>query len=126
VEYWWIVPGAVLFLIGIAGTVLHFALSLARRPNLRIGLRALWLRQVGIGLFFVGLGVGRFVLPGIAAGPDIGQIIIGALIAGIGGLYFISTTDSFFRTGRLETPPHWEHRPSEPVADEKPTKGASS
>ncbi|MEX0630624.1 MAG: hypothetical protein WEE67_01265 [Chloroflexota bacterium] len=95
---WWIVPGIAVVAFGIALMLLNVVFSLfGKRPN-SVGMRALFLQRVGIGLLFVGLGISMF-LPALERGPDLGGLILGALIAGFGGLYFISVTDPVFRRG---------------------------
>jgi hypothetical protein len=118
VALWWIAPGVALVLISFAITVGRVIFAIAfRRTNLRLGLFALRLRQIGFGLFFLGLGAGMFVR-GLTSGPDIGSLVLGAVVAGTAGLYFIAASDPIFKTGVFTVPPSWRHRPRAGTTEE--------
>lgn len=95
---WWIVPGLTVLALGVAMMLVEVVLALAFRGRRRFGMRPLFFQRLGIGLLFLGIGISMF-LPALGRGPDLGGLIVGALIAGFGGLYFISVTDPVFRRG---------------------------
>jgi hypothetical protein len=74
-------------------------LAIGGRRQRLFGLRAIFTQRVGIGLLFVGVGIGLMV-PAISSGPNLVGLLFGAIIAGLGGLYFISVTDPVFRQGK--------------------------
>jgi len=97
---WWIVPGVAVLALGFAMMAWDIVVAIAsrgRRP--RSGLTAMFIQRVGIGLLFLGLGI-SLMLPALGRGPDLWGLIGGALMAGMGGLYFISVTDPVFRQGK--------------------------
>jgi hypothetical protein len=110
VDFWWIAPGVVLVVASFVLVVVRFLLAIARRPNPRLYLFSLRLRQIGFGLLFLGIGAGMFVR-GLTPGLDVWSLVVGALIAGLGGLYFIAASDPMFKTGIFTVPPGWRHRP---------------
>jgi hypothetical protein len=129
VQFWWIAPGLALVVASFAITLLRMIVLVpTRRPQAHLALLSLRLRQIGLGLFFFGLGASLF-LPALFSGPDVGQLISGALIAGVGGLYFISASDQMFKTGNvLAAPLHWQHRQpaANPDADPSETMEAKA
>jgi hypothetical protein len=98
--WWWIAPGLAVIAVSLALTIVHLVSLIARRPQFRLAILALWLRQVGIGILFLGLGA-RFAVPALLNGPDVGLVVFGALIAGFGGLFFIAATDPMFSGGPI-------------------------
>jgi hypothetical protein len=84
---------------GFAMWAWEIAMAIASRGRRPRSLRPMFFQRVGIGLLFVGLGI-SLILPALGRGPDLGGLIFGALIAGMGGLYFISVTDPIFRRGK--------------------------
>ena len=98
---WWIVPGLAVVLVSVVLTLARLVLAVAtRRPYLRLTLSALWLRQIGFGILFLGLGA-SVAVPALLNGPDVGLLVFGALLAGMGGLFFIASTDRMFRGGPI-------------------------
>jgi hypothetical protein len=102
-SWWWIAPGLAVIAVSLALTILHLVSLIARRPQIRLATRGLWLRQIGIGILFLGLGA-RFAVPALLDGPDVGLALFGALIAGLGGLFFVAATDPIFKSGRPALP----------------------
>lgn len=112
----WIAPGLAVIAVSLALTVIHLATLIARRPQVRLAFAGLWLRQIGIGILFLGLGA-KFAVPALLNGPDVGLVVFGALIAGLGGLFFIAATDPMFREGRPALPsltPKGADKPEDP------------
>jgi hypothetical protein len=93
---WWVVPGIALFLAGIAVMLLNIVLAFAGRAQPRLMVWAAFLRNIGIGLLALGVGVGQ-ILSAMGHGPDVGGLLFGALAIGFGGLYFIAVTDPVFK-----------------------------
>jgi hypothetical protein len=90
----WIAPGLTVILVSLVLTLTHIALALARRPNLPLALFAVRLRHFGIGLLFVGAGV-NIALSALGQGSHILMLVLSALVAGLGGLYFIAAGTLF-------------------------------
>ena len=63
------------------------------------GLKAIFVQRIGIGLLFLGLGF-SMIFRTLDRGLDLGGLLLGAVIAGFGGLYFISVTDPVFKKGK--------------------------
>jgi hypothetical protein len=85
----WIAPGLAVILVSLGLTLLHIGLGIARRPHLPLALFAIRLRQFGLGLMFLGAGA-SIAVTALGEGPNIFGLVIGALVAGMGGLYFIA------------------------------------
>jgi hypothetical protein len=117
VDLWWIAPGVALVAFSFVLRFLHIGLVIAHRPNKPLVLFSLRLRQIGFGLTFLGVGAG-IVVRALMNWPDVGSLVVGALIAGIAGLYFISASDPAFRTGVIAVPPRWQHRPTGGIHEE--------
>jgi len=103
----WFLPGFVVVIVSVTLTLTHVVLVvITHRPYLRLSVLAAWLRQIGIGILFLGLGA-SVALPALSNGPDVGLVVVGALLAGMGGLFFIAASDPIFEPGRpaLRRPP---------------------
>jgi hypothetical protein len=98
VDIWWIAPGIAVLAVGVAMMLVEVGLALAYRGRRSFGMKPFFFQRLGIGFLFLGIGISVF-LPALGRGPDLGGLIVGALIAGFGGLYFISVTDPVFRRG---------------------------
>lgn len=96
---WWILPGIAVVALGLAMMLVEVVLALGQRGRRVFGMRSQFVQRVGIGLLFLGLGIDLFV-SALGRGPDVAGVVFGAVIAGMGGLYFISVTDPVFRQGR--------------------------
>jgi len=96
-QFWWIVPGLAMVLVSLVLTLAHVIVPVAtRRPYLRLTVFALCLRQIGLGTLFLGLGA-SVAVPALLNGPDVGRLVVGALLAGMGGLFFIAASDPIFK-----------------------------
>jgi hypothetical protein len=98
-SWWWIAPGGVVFFVGVASMLFNLVLTIAGRRQLRLAFLGVRLRFIGIGLVSVGLGA-RFILEALSDGPNIGLLVLGGLVAGFGGLYFVAASDRIFKTYR--------------------------
>jgi hypothetical protein len=108
VDIWWVAPGIAVLAVSFSLTIAHLLLLIARRRLHRLQILALWLRQIGFGLFLLGFGA-RMLLSALGAGPDLGLLLLGALVAGFGGLFFIAASDPIFTQGRSLLEP-WKTR----------------
>jgi hypothetical protein len=70
-------------------------------------------RFIGIGLVSVGLGA-RIFLSAFANGLNVALLVLGGLVAGFGGLYFIAASDRIFKPNQ----PTWR-RPSKTSSEQK-------
>jgi hypothetical protein len=99
-QFWWMVPGFAVVVVSALLTLAHVVLAVVtRRPYPRLTVLAVWLRQVGFGILFLGLGA-SVAVPALLNGPDVGLLLVGALLAGMGGLFFIAASDPIFKPGR--------------------------
>jgi len=114
---WWVVPGLALIAASVVLILVRLVLALAHRPHLHLALLTVQLRQTGMGLMLLGLGASLLV-PALFNGPDLGQLVAGGLIAGMGGLYFIAVHSLFKSGGPMGVPPStagpWDQRKNEP------------
>ena len=56
-QFWWIVPGLAVVVVSLVLTFAQVVLAVVtRRPYMRLTLFAVWLRQIGFGIFFLGFG----------------------------------------------------------------------
>ena len=98
-SWWWIAPGSLVFLVGVALMLFNLVLTIAGRRQLRLTFLGVRLRFIGIGLVSVGLGA-RFILEALSGGPNVGLLVLGGLVAGFGGLYFVAASDRIFKSYR--------------------------
>ena len=120
-SWWWIAPGSAVFVVGVALMLLNLVLTIVGRRQLRLALTGVRLRFIGIGLVSVGLGA-RLILSAFADGLNVALLVLGGLVAGFGGLYFIAASDRIFKLDppglRWPTPKApGEQKDTEPGAD---------
>jgi hypothetical protein len=90
---WWAAPGIALVA---AGIVLQVGGYLRRPISTELLLTAVRLRFIGIGVLFLGIGLGS-VISALFGGFEVGTLVLGLVMFGFAGLWFYAASDRIFR-----------------------------